>query len=360
MASILKAAAKIIGMAILFLLVLELAARTDDYFNWKAPFWGTYSNENLSISDQYGWHNRPNARFQKWEINSFGFRGPDISKEKPEGVIRIICVGASVTFGLFESENKEYPRQMQALLDEKYPGRFQVLNAACPGMSPPRIVFYFNTWLTQFDPDIITYYPASDFYLNEVPPSKEILTIDQPSRPPFSLRLTGKARIALKGFIPQSWQTDFKRYNMEKAIDRHPKDWLWQSPPQDRLDLYRDHIEYLVDDIRQHGGQVLLATKANSISPEMNAFDRFNMTNWRSYHIRATEQCLLEMDSAAAEIIRQVGLNIDVPVADIAPYLPKTSDYFADSGHLTDKGAAIVAEKMVAKVLEMVEVPQDK
>jgi len=342
-----------LGIAILALAVLETTARLDDLITWKAPFFGNYNNDMLSVSDQYGWHNRPGAKYQKWEINRFGFRGPEITREKADGVIRVICLGASETFGLFESPGLDYPSQIQTMLDEQYPGRFQVLNASCPGMSPPRIVYYFNTWLKQFEPDIVTYYAAADFYLNIMPPSKDIITQEQPSQPPFTFRLADKLRIATKGFLPRAWQIAYKKYSMKRILDGHPADWVWSSPPPDRIALFREHMIYFIDQIRANRTGIVLATKANSISVAMTSWDDYNMTNWRYFHIRASEKCLLETDLAAADVLRGLGAEMGVPVADVAPLLPKSPEYFGDSGHLTNKGAAIVARAITEKILEL-------
>ena len=109
--------------------------------------------------DTNGFHSKPNAKYQKWSINSFGFRGKGITKEKPDDIIRVITIGASETFGLYESENMEFPAQIQTILDENKPNRYQVLNAAHAGMSIPRIIEYYKSWLKQFNADIIIYYP---------------------------------------------------------------------------------------------------------------------------------------------------------------------------------------------------------
>jgi hypothetical protein len=54
----------------------------------------------LFEEDSNGVHyNIPNARYEKWEINSLGFRGKEIDLEKKEGQIRIVCLGVSETFG---------------------------------------------------------------------------------------------------------------------------------------------------------------------------------------------------------------------------------------------------------------------
>src|SRR5205085_7947430 len=129
---------------ILVLLSLETAARAQDTLRWRAPFFGEYNEEMLFVSDSLGYHLRPNGRFREWRIDSLGFRSPEVTKAKPPGVTRVIAVGASETFGLYEEAGKEWPAQLQTLLDSAMPGRYQVLNAAIPGISPDRITDYFK------------------------------------------------------------------------------------------------------------------------------------------------------------------------------------------------------------------------
>ncbi|MEZ5358273.1 MAG: hypothetical protein R3F48_05530 [Candidatus Zixiibacteriota bacterium] len=355
MAKILKNIVKLIGLGIIALIVLELAARTDDYINWDAPFWSIYSEDMLRVSDEYGWHNRPNAKYQKWEINSLGFRGPELATTKPDSVLRVICVGASATFGLFEEADKDYPSQLREMLNEKYPGRFEVQNAACPGMSPPRIAHYFDVWIKQFDPDIIAYYPAPDFYFNDEVPTDTIFTRPAPPLPVFESRLKGKVRIALKGFLPRGWQLAYKNWEMDKIVKSHGPGWQWQTPPPERLELYRRHLIGVINTIRGAGSTIILATKTNSISDEKNEFDRINMTNWLNLHPQCTEECLLEMDVEARKIVLDLGQEMDVPIVDIAPLLPKTNEYFGDHHHFSTKGAQIVAEGMFKEIVKIVE-----
>ena len=95
---------------------IAYVSRVDDYFTWGAPVFANYTHDELRIGDSLGFHNRPNAKFQKWEINSHGFRSPETTREKPDSVIRVIMTGASETFGLLESPGMEYSAQMQSIL----------------------------------------------------------------------------------------------------------------------------------------------------------------------------------------------------------------------------------------------------
>jgi lysophospholipase L1-like esterase len=95
------------------------------------------------------WRNEPGARKTQpmnpqkygtqdtWTIenNSDGFRGPERSAaNEKDDVYRILCIGDSITFGFNVDQNAAYPRQLQGLLEARYPQRrFEVINAGVPG-----------------------------------------------------------------------------------------------------------------------------------------------------------------------------------------------------------------------------------
>ena len=94
-----------VACVVIIIFVLELCARTDDALTFGAPFWGTYNDQVLYTIDQIGKWGKPGARYERWQLNSLGYRGPELSL----GTIRIVCFGASETFGLYEDPNEEYP-----------------------------------------------------------------------------------------------------------------------------------------------------------------------------------------------------------------------------------------------------------
>src|SRR3990172_2700849 len=96
------------GLIIFYLttiaLLFESFARLDDLIAYDAPFFKVYSYDTMLVDhDEFGGKGKSNGRYEKWVLNSHGFRGPEIQVEKPQGVIRIVTFGASETFGLYES-----------------------------------------------------------------------------------------------------------------------------------------------------------------------------------------------------------------------------------------------------------------
>ena len=68
-------------------------------------------------------------------INSLGFRGDEITREKPHHTVRIACLGASTTFCAEVSSNHQtWPYLLQQKLRQAYPGvNIEVVNGAVGG-----------------------------------------------------------------------------------------------------------------------------------------------------------------------------------------------------------------------------------
>jgi len=102
----------------------------------------------------------PNQHTSTININNFGFRGPDISFEKPENTYRIFVLGSSTTYGAGSShDSNTISGFLQQYLDEEnLPIKIEVINA---GKSS-----FFSLWETQliktkllgFNPDLFIVY----------------------------------------------------------------------------------------------------------------------------------------------------------------------------------------------------------
>ena len=92
-------------------------------------------------------------------INSKGFRGPEIEETKPEGVIRILTLGASSTFGFFNRDDETYPSQLQKNLEKRCPDKiFEVINFAIPKSTADNIRSMLIAEGIRLRPDIMTFY----------------------------------------------------------------------------------------------------------------------------------------------------------------------------------------------------------
>ena len=67
-------------------------------------------------------------------INALGFRGEDFDEAKAPGVLRILCLGDSYTFGDYVNDDETFPAALQAELRRRLPGRkLEVINGGVNG-----------------------------------------------------------------------------------------------------------------------------------------------------------------------------------------------------------------------------------
>ena len=116
-------------------------------FSIKAPFEPT--QENI-----------PNQHNEYVNINSFGFRGAEISKEKPENVYRIIMLGGSTLFGYgATSDETTIPGFLQQKFETTNSDfKVEVINAGSSGAYSKTETLYVKHKLLDFDPDLIIVY----------------------------------------------------------------------------------------------------------------------------------------------------------------------------------------------------------
>ena len=356
------------GLAIVFLLTLELAARVDDALTWGAPLVGRYSHGTLTMRDSLGVRNRPDYRFEKWRINNLGFRGSDVAQVPPDSVLRIGVLGASETFGLFESEGWEYPALLQLELDSIQAGRFQVLNAAVAGMGLPAMRRYFEKVVAPASPALVIIYPSPSFYLDLEPPTPPMeeepaLSSETPRAGPgfpglSDFRIVAKGRTVLRDFIPRGIQSRVREQRLEAFRDGLGSAMLWDEVPEDRMVQFGQDLRALVRSVQASGAKPVLVTHANRFQRSLDALsaeDQHHLLAINSLYPRATPQVLREVDEAANEVIRGLARENGWSVIEASGRIPADAEHFADYAHFTDQGAARMADLLAAGVVSLLQ-----
>jgi hypothetical protein len=102
-------------------------------------------------------------------INGAGFRGKDFSVEKAAGVVRIVTLGASSTFGFYNRDEDTYPVRLQGVLESRCPHvSFEVVNLGIPHLSSDMIAALYLAEGTRLSPDAVTFYEGrNDTVLDE-------------------------------------------------------------------------------------------------------------------------------------------------------------------------------------------------
>lgn len=98
-------------------------------------------------------------KFHRFEYhvktNKFGIRGENISKNKPESVLRIAAVGDSITFGAYVDDCYTYPFQLANILNDRDDRwDYEVLNLGKPNTSIIEQIEFVN-YAIGFSPDFV-------------------------------------------------------------------------------------------------------------------------------------------------------------------------------------------------------------
>lgn len=355
-----KAGGRWAVMAAGFLVAAEVTARVEDTLTWKAPFNGRYTEEALIVRDSLGAHGHPDYTFRKWRMNNLGFRGRDIALDTVPGRTRIVTLGASETFGLHESPDREYPVQLQEVLDSTAPGRWEVVNVGLPGLSLSSMVPYYHNVVRPLKPTLVFIYPSPSFYL-EVNPLPPVYVVPK-SRPApvndqFESRLPSRARESLKAIIPGALVTRYRMWKLEKQRASHPADWVWQQPPAERLEIMRQHLGALVDSIQATGARVVLVTHSNRFVgalADTATADRRHLTNLiAEYYPRASLTTMATIDLAANAVLREVAATRGVPVIEAEGKIPPDGKHFGDYAHFTDSGSTVMAHLLADGLMQL-------
>lgn len=89
------------------------------------------------------------------QINALGMRDRERTAAKPPGVFRILVLGDSHLFGWGVGQDESFAAVLQAQLDERAPGRFEVLNAGVPGYNTVMEARLFERRVDELSPDLL-------------------------------------------------------------------------------------------------------------------------------------------------------------------------------------------------------------
>src|SRR4051794_41101008 len=106
----LNAAAYWAAIAITALAAAECAARLHDLARHGTPFFHTPDRDrDLMVTGPSGERcGRPHGQYQHYKLNAYGFRSPEISEHPGNGIIRVLVLGSSEAFGLYETPGHDF------------------------------------------------------------------------------------------------------------------------------------------------------------------------------------------------------------------------------------------------------------
>lgn len=262
-----------------------------------------------------------------WSSNSWGFRGPEFSVQKPEGTIRIVCLGASTTEGVNQSDEETYPYLLGKELEKRFPNqKFEVINAGHHGLRSFDLLELMKMRVFPLNPDIIIHYEAH----NDLSPA-----------------------YFMKGIYKM-----VSRLQMTSALYHFVRDrFLWSSgiyfPHQfyvsrdnPSIVRYQKALREMAKEVKRQN-MTLILSSFSTVASEDYRFEGKDYSKATHYHEQFYPLTFGEIQKAygaMSDAAREVAREENVSFADVAPKLPKNSEHFGGIIHMTVKGHQKLAE----------------
>ena len=324
------------------LAVWEASARIEDWWKEDAPLLGRHDYSVLLTEDEVGVHGRPHAHYAKWRLNSLGYRGPELQPASE----RLLAIGASETFGLFERAGHEYPRLLENALHQLPDlGQIQVVNVALAGQGLPAATSRIPIFSAQIRPRWAFIYPSLASYISPPPPFVHRAAA-QP-RSPWHLRVADRIDTLLKRSLPAELQLTLKKLLIWKAVRGQT---VLATIPDSRLALFEQDLSELVQALRAHGIAPILITHATRFGPVLQTEDQAMLVSWRKFYPELAEQGFLDMEFRLNQRMREVARRLQTPWIDAAAEMPPGPKMFADFSHFTDEGSQQMASLLARKL----------
>ncbi len=327
---------------------LEFGTRVDEFVRWGTPLRSGASSINDIIAvDSLGAHGIAGAQYRQFSFNADGVRGPALTADRA----RILVIGASETFGLYEPAGKEYPRQLEDSLRVRG-CVVDVVNAALPGFSLPTLTVTFVNRLRALHAALAIVYPAPVQYLESERPAFHAPRTPAPAKSLLSsLRIVRRLRDHLKSILPERTKTYLRTREIAAQRLSSP-DAQWTTVPADRRAAYSHDLGTLLDTLTSSGMRVVVATHANAFQTSA-PMDTGRLIAWAKFYPKAAMALLPEFDRTANADVAQLAASRGAVVSDLPSTLRRfdVDSVFADFSHFTAFGAAKVAGQLSHDIL---------
>lgn len=309
-------------------------------------------------------HNVPNMTYQKWKINSLGFRGKEIDFEKKEGGIRVVCLGGSETFGFYESEGKEWPSQLGKMLRDKFQ-TVEVINASVAGLRVRQRKDYVGKYVLPLKPDfMIIFHQRILEYVKDTirgvkgkegisrRRGKKLKNIEKEPITVSAKRVFSKIEDVLMRCLPEGLITKYRLRKLRRRIRHKEKKHLIHKEPMNEVPdnivfEYEKDLKSFIQYLKENHIVPILSTFPALVTPfNRDIYEEILLAARLIFCIELSEDGILHTLRVLNDTIRKVAKEDNLILIDNEKLIPKTREYFGDNFHYTDKGAELLAKNV--------------
>jgi hypothetical protein len=297
---------------------------------------------------------------ERVHVNTHGFRGEEITKNKPAGVFRAFFMGGSTVHCPAVAWEKSHVRLLERKLRAAYPDRrIEVMNAGVPWYTSEHTLINYLFHVREFEPDLVIFMHAINDLVRSFSPSRFAYG---PYRDDYShyfgavSRVVFRARPAdrhdgpgaggLVGHIASSLADRYAHTDaVAVAIDHFAS-----------LGAFARNVAAFAQRLRTDGVHLVLCTQPSLYRPDLDDEGRTRALRYRDFCEEAGKYPDLESMTRAMRLynakIKEIATRQGVPLLDLEGAVPKTVEYFRDDCHYTEAGNRRVAETTFAFLRE--------
>jgi lysophospholipase L1-like esterase len=292
---------------------------------------------------------KPDLKKESLVTNSYGYRGKEFNPVKKEkGTFRIICIGASTTFGAYISgEENTYPRQLEKMLQKKFPGKIEVINAGICSYTSLENLFNFIINILPLDPDIVISHQG----VNEVRPrsypnfkndySHYRKTWSAPVLQPILYKIIKRTySVGTYSWLYQFLIFKLTNYNKDIVYYTDRNEWLGIDCWPGKLD------PKTTPTFERNMRTIAVLSKANNIKL---LFATMPFKNNKEYQESLPKY--VQGISEHNQIVRKITRKYRIPLAELDYKMTGDYDYFKDIVHVSEEGAKLKAEYVYEAIL---------
>ena len=316
-----------------------------------------------------GFTGRPNWENDRGNRqNALGFRGEEVSYDKPDGVYRIVAIGDSTTYGSSVDYKEAYPYALQKYLNQNGYDNIEVINAGVPAYTSYETLMMLQFRILDLDPDLIIVYQGStDIHARLVWPPESYIGDNTGFRAPFvqditmppiweystALRMIG---LEMGWTTPQSdlewirWRRAKtvvgQEYRRQYSDGTYPSGFFTEVPAMEVLEAnppiyFERNIRMMVAIAQAYNIDILFSTFVVS-------------TEFDSPH-SASEVYRKGLEEHN-EVTRRVARETNSYLIDLVPLFPNDKKFFTDGRHFTKAGnelrGQMIGDYIIDNILE--------
>ena len=282
--------------------------------------------------------------------NASGFRANDDFPPRTEGTLRVICLGASTTYGVGVVDNAAtYPAALERFLNADFrPAgwkRVEVFNLGVGGYTSREVLMDLRLDGLPLEPDVVLIQCA----INDVTPRfyADFDSDYEHFRKPLEPLRTGLlSRIAFRSHLVlmTGWKLGLLEPLTLQSRSQYPMPPVAQAAAnltQNGTEAYRRNLAEAVDLAKEAGAHVWLLTEAHMFSSAFRA-PHEDMRRLDQAYRRGLEE--------HNEVIRDLATSATVGLIDLERAMPSSLQYFTDPIHMSEEGNRIKA-RLIAQAI---------